>query len=278
MNAGIEKNHISINYYDSDYPSKWNSLYPENFDATVKYQGLEADIERFAEIASENGNNILELCCGTGRVAIPLARFGYNVTGIDISSDMLSRFKAKLMKETDEVKTKVKICEQDITTLNIEKKDFDIAICAFNSFLCIPDFDLQCKALESASKHLKKNGLLILDIVNPLMLSINGDQNAKPFFTRINSETGNQYTRFAMCDAFDENQKQRLHGWYDEVDPEGNVKRKYYSMHWRPVFRFEAELMLKQAGFKVIKIEGGHKKEAFAANSPKMVIHAMKVR
>ena len=48
-------------------------------------------------------------------------------------------------------------------------------------------------------------------------------------------------------------------------------------MHWRPGFRFEAELMLKQAGFKVIKIEGGHRKESFTINSPKMVFHAQKI-
>jgi hypothetical protein len=47
-------------------------------------------------------------------------------------------------------------------------------------------------------------------------------------------------------------------------------------MHWRPIFRFEIELMLKQAGFEIISIEGGHLKEAYAALSPRMFIQARK--
>lgn len=75
---------------------------------------------------------------------------------------------------------------------------------------------------------------------------------------------------------FDENQKQWLHGWYDEVDADGSVRRKFYSLYWRPVFRFELELMLRQAGFEVVSIEGGHQRERYTAQSARMFIQARK--
>ena len=38
---------------------------------------------------------ILELCCGTGRLTIPIAKKGYHITGVDISHSMLDRAKEK---------------------------------------------------------------------------------------------------------------------------------------------------------------------------------------
>jgi hypothetical protein len=87
--------------------------------------------------------------------------------------------------------------------------------------------------------------------------------------------TGHTYTRFAMQDPFDERQRQRLHGWYDEADDEGVVRRKPYSMHWRPVFPYELELMLRIAGLRIDAIEGGHLGEKFVASSPSMFVQAV---
>jgi hypothetical protein len=67
-----------------------------------------------------------------------------------------------------------------------------------------------------------------------------------------------------------------LYGWYDEIEQDGTLKRKHYSLHWRPIFRFEIELMLRVAGFRIEKLEGGHLKETFTAQSPRMFIHARK--
>ena len=125
-------------------------------------------------------------------------------------------------------------------------------------------------ALERAAAHLAPGGLLAMHCVNPRVLALGGDPVPKPFFTRRSVDTGNRYTRFAMSGPADENQRQRLYGWYDEVDAEGVVRRRDYSLHWRPVFRFEAELMLTRAGLEVVALEGGHRHEPFAAASPTM--------
>jgi ubiquinone/menaquinone biosynthesis C-methylase UbiE len=276
MNENSDLYHPAVHYYDSDYPSSEFSVYPENFDEITKYQGLAFDVARYKEIASETNGRILELCCGTGRVAIPLAREGFEVMAVDISEGMLAQFASNLEREEPSVSDRIKTVQQDIVQLALEERNFSIAIIAFNSLLLVLDFQNQCRALRAVAKHMLKEGLLILDIVNPLNLKLQGDPIPKPFFTRKNPHNGNTYTRFAMLDPFDENHKQRLHGYYDEVDGDGGVKRQYYSMHWRPIFRFEIELMLKQAGFEIISIEGGHLKEAYAALSPRMFIQARK--
>jgi hypothetical protein len=79
-----------------------------------------------------------------------------------------------------------------------------------------------------------------------------------------------------MMGPMETDQKQRLHGWYDEITPAGVVRRRPYSLYWRPIFRYEIELMLRLAGLNIVQIEGGHKQEPFTAESLRMFIVAAK--
>jgi hypothetical protein len=79
-----------------------------------------------------------------------------------------------------------------------------------------------------------------------------------------------------MRGPVDADQRQELHGWYDELADDGTVRRIPFSMHWRPIFRFELELMLETAGFDLISVEGGHSREPFVADSPHIFTRAVK--
>jgi SAM-dependent methyltransferase len=264
-------------YYDADYPSQTLGKYPENFDEFTKAQGIAFDVPRYLEMAREIDGAILEVCCGTGRVAIPLARDGFRVTGVDLSEGSLSQFAEKLRAQGNEVSERVKIVHQDATRLSLENRAYGMAILAFNSLLCIPDFNSQRTVLKRVAEHLKPGGLLVLDIRNPLaMRTFGGDPVPRALYTRRNPHNGNTFTRFALWDAMDENHRIRMHGWYDEVAEDGVVKRRHYSIHMRPIFRFEIEMMLEEAGFQLAGIEGGARKEPYTAQSEYMWIRARK--
>src|ERR671912_695439 len=49
----------------------------------------------YAALAQETGGPVLEIACGTGRVAIPIARRGFAVTGLDVVPGMLQRARSK---------------------------------------------------------------------------------------------------------------------------------------------------------------------------------------
>lgn len=276
MNVWMDDSSATNYYYDGDFPAQDHCRYPENFDATTDYQGLRLDVPRYIEIARDIGGPILEPCCGTGRVALPLAAAGFDVVGVDLSKELIRQFRSKLKDEPSVVQRRIEIVEQDITTLSLPTRDFPLAIVAFNSLLCLPDFSGQCRALESVAAHLADNGRLLLDIINPLQLPVLGDPVPKPFFTRRNPHTGRRYTRFAALGPFDDTHRQELYGWYDEVGEDGTVLRRPYSVTWRPIFRFEIELMLGRAQLAIDKIEGGHAGEQYEASSPRMFIHARK--
>ena len=64
---------------------------------------------------------ILELCCGTGRLTLPIAKEGYDITGIDYTPSMLAQAKIK----ASEAGLEISFIEADIRTLNLpEKYDF----------------------------------------------------------------------------------------------------------------------------------------------------------
>ena len=276
MNANLPDDHVSIHYYDGDYPGHAISPYPENFDQTTVAQGIAYDVDRYQELAGESqGGPVLELCCGTGRVAIPLARRGFSVTGIDISESMLSRFRENLEREESAVAEKISLIRGDISQLNLGER-FALIVLAFNSLLCLTRFEDQCTALVAAGRHLEEGGRIAIDLMNPLVLSFQGDPAPKPFFTRRNPHTGNLYTRFAAMGPIQADQVQELFGWYDEIAPDRVVRRTPYSLHWRPIFRYELELMLERAGLEVESVEGGHRREPFTSQSRKMFVVARK--
>ena len=62
---------------------------------------------------------VLELDCGTGRVLIPTAREGIDITGIDLSEHMLDICRTKLAQESDEVQARTRIVRADT-------RDFDL--------------------------------------------------------------------------------------------------------------------------------------------------------
>jgi len=77
-----------------------------------------------------------------------------------------------------------------------------------------------------------------------------------------------------MLGPLDDRQVQKLHGWYDQLDADGNLRRRHYATFWRPIFRYELELLLALTGFEVLRVEGGHRHEPFAATSPRMFVVA----
>jgi SAM-dependent methyltransferase len=101
---------------------------------------------------------VLELGCGTGRVAIPLAQAGAIVTGLDASPAMLARARAK--------SSAVTWVEADMTTFSLADR-YELAILAFNTInvLLAPAEMLAC--VERVRDHLAPGGRLIVDTQVP---------------------------------------------------------------------------------------------------------------
>lgn len=104
--------------------------------------------------------SILDLGCGYGRHAIPFAKIGYSVVGVDYSKALLSEAEKKSKKE----KVHIKFLKQDFKNLQIQNIKFDLAICLFTTFGYFHTLSEHRKFLRKVRQHLKPSGLLIIDV------------------------------------------------------------------------------------------------------------------
>src|SRR4051794_31036298 len=79
---------------DADHP--WSDAF---FARLYDVFPFDADLQLYRDLAREQGGKVLELACGTGRVAIPLALANNGVTGVDASPHMLAVAREKLARE-----------------------------------------------------------------------------------------------------------------------------------------------------------------------------------
>lgn len=280
MNPYVPDNDGSFLYYDSDYP------WPEDLEAdpslrtAAARQGILHDVPHYVGLAQELAAHlgrpprVTELACGTGRLAVPLARAGFQVAGVDASPVMLAGLARRLQAEEPAVAARIGVQRQNLLDLDLAEKDQDLVIMAFNIMMLIADFDSQIAVLGRARDHLAPGGLLALDVANPLVLPLAASTMPEASYTRFNRRTGNPYTKFAMVGMLDDRQVQQVHGWYDEVVPGGAVRRTHYGFEWRPLFRYELELMLRLTGFGIERIDGDFQGSPFEAASGKIVILA----
>lgn len=125
----------------------------------VEYDNWIEYIEKIFIKYNVNPNKILDLACGTGNVTLRLACEGYDVTGVDISEEMLEKAKEKC-KHTGK---NVLFINQDITCMDIEDK-YDAIVCLCDGINYIIDNNKLSNFFDSIYKVLNDNGILIFDI------------------------------------------------------------------------------------------------------------------
>lgn len=120
------------------------------------------DVELFSELLSYKKNQkVLEICCGTGRILLPLAKDGHEMHGIDLGGHMLAR----LMQKSDGIQN-IHIHKADI--LNSDwGTGYDTVLLAGNIIINIEgssDYKGdQIRMIQKAYDALKPGGYLLLD-------------------------------------------------------------------------------------------------------------------
>ena len=125
---------------------------------------------------SEHGvksGRILELACGTGILAIHLARSGHTVVGTDLSPEMIAIASTKGRRVSG-----VDFAVADMRNIDL-LPGFDAVLCMFDSLNYLTNLEDVSKALKSVSSVLNRGGVFIFDFNRPLIYSAHNGETLK---------------------------------------------------------------------------------------------------
>jgi len=247
----------------ADFYDKWN----DNFIS---------DIPLWLEYARKCGSPVLELCCGTGRILLPIAREGIEITGLDVSEKMLDKAREKLNQEPEEAKKKVTLFQGDMRNFHL-KKEFNFIFIPFNSFLVLLSTEEQNNCLRSAYKHLSSQGRLAISMFNADLSRAEGVLRSEGDILEDYPQEGDTTEIFSY--QFFDKPKQiiKVRFFVDSTKAGGELFRKTIDLKMRYFFQDEFEKILSSNGFETVELFGNYDKAPFKEDSPFMIFVAKKV-
>jgi ubiquinone/menaquinone biosynthesis C-methylase UbiE len=239
------------------------------------YRAYNDDLAAIADLAAEQGDPILELGCGTGRVLAPLAAAGHTIAGVDISPALLDIARKKLEHTSNAAN--VTLVQDDLRSFDLLYKAYTFAFCTSNTLMHLTTQADQLDALRNAYRHLQPGGLLLIDLFNPDMarlLAVNGLTELADQW--VDPATGAQVYKWSVRTVDVAEQLQDTLFIYEEILPGGEVRRTPCPFVLRFLWRSEAELMLQTAGFFVEEVWGDFDRQAYDGGSDHLILIARK--
>lgn len=178
--------------------------------------------------------NILEIACGTGKLAKIFLDKEYEIEGLDMSGDMLDIAGKKGLK----------IHRQNMVSFKLKKK-YDLILCIFDSLNYIQrKVDLK-RSFNSVNKHLESGGLFIFDMNSPFGINKVIPKNFKTIYRK------NANLELIWLNSH------RPDTWIIEMimfeKRNGGIYKRFYEKHIEKAYKLaEIKKMLKKSSFKLL--------------------------
>jgi SAM-dependent methyltransferase len=239
-------------FYEAD------SLHSETYDALAATlrAGADAgdDVAFYRALAAETGGPILDVGCGTGRVAFALASDGHEVVGVDVSSPMLRLAAEHRAALPADVAARLSFRHADMMTLDLGG-DFALIVAPSRVFQFALSTDAQRQVLAVFRSHLRPEGRLILDLFDPrLDLVVPSEDDPPRGGEVVHPRTGNR-VRWEVARRMPDPARQLIvEDWtFTEIDPAGEAVRtdtERLTLRWS--LRSEMRLLFELASLEVV--------------------------
>lgn len=243
-----------------------------------EYRDFSSDVALYLRLLAEERvrGPLLELGCGTGRVALPLVRAGHRVTGVDISQAMLARARRNRRALPPEDAMRLRFSLQDMTCFGFPRR-FSAAIIAFSTLALVTEGEGRARCLELVHRHLETGGLLLVDLPHQRATGTGGDARVAGRF-RV-SPWGHVVDKVVEeRDAPDGGQRlvrylYTVRRWTDDAV----LDRFEVSFGLARLERREVEEALYGAGFDVEHVLGDYRGNPHGPRSPRMIFQARRL-
>jgi SAM-dependent methyltransferase len=193
----------------------------------------------------------LELGIGTGRIALPLARRGVRVHGIDLSEAMVARLRAKPGAE------QIGVTIGDFATTAVDGR-FSLAYLVFNTIGNLTTQDEQVACFQNVAAHLEPGGCFVIEVWVPSLQRLPPGETVRAFSVT---------PTYLGFDEYDVASQGLISHHYTVVDGRLDL----VSMPFRYVWPSELDLMARLAGMTLRERWSDWNREPFTSDSTKHI-------
>jgi SAM-dependent methyltransferase len=228
-------------YFGEDVAASYDDPADDMFDPVF------ADTVAGVLAGLAGGGRALELGIGTGRIALPLARLGVEVHGIDLSRAMVARLRAKPGGDA------IGVTIGDFATTRVDST-FSVVYLVYNTINNLTTQEAQVACFGNAAAHLSPGGCFVIEVGVPDLRRLPPGQNVVPW--QVSPE------RWAF-DIYDP-ATQAMSSNYITLN--GGCG-EYQSIPFRYVWPAELDLMAQLAGMRLQGRWAGWARQPFTGES-----------
>jgi SAM-dependent methyltransferase len=236
---------IPDNYFGEQVAETYDESAGDMFDPAV----VDPTVTFLADLSGSGP--ALELGIGTGRIALPLAKRGIPVQGIDLSPEMVARLHAKSGGED------IRVTIGDFAKTKVDGR-FSLAYLVFNTINNLTTQDEQVACFENVAAHLNPGGRFVIEVGVPKLQWLPPGQTYVPF------DVSEDHLGFDEYDVVSQGLISH-HYWRADGKFEGS------STPFRYVWPAELDLMARLAGMSLRERWSDWKRERFTSDSTKHV-------
>ena len=232
----------------------------EHFDACHAHR---LDDVPFWTQAASRCQTILELGCGTGRIATPIASAGRRVIGLDANPSMIDQAKRKMRAAGVEIQYVL----GDMRSFDLGRDDLELAILAFNTVNLLLTLEDALACLRCTRRHLAPAGRLIIDTFLPSPARLVDEQIKSRYV--LPDDTKIEITAQRTYDPALQVRRLDLTIRSSDGAPVGTDRLDVHVY-----YPSELVLLLTQAGFDVVAAYGGYDQRRLDARSHRLILVA----
>jgi SAM-dependent methyltransferase len=224
---------------------------------------FEPDGPFYLQLAKQTGGRVLDIGCGTGRITLPLAQAGVEITGLDPAPAMLKRAREK----ADALP--IRWVEGDARTFQLGAT-FNLIFAASATFQHLLERSDHEQALARIREHLTPGGIFAFDVFFPHQGSMTNIEEEQPWFSY--TDLRGREIRVTGTDHYDHVRQVRVETAFRRwVDADGQEVTACAPLALRLFFPQEIEALLHYNGFRVVERYGDWDKSPLSDNSPLMI-------
>jgi SAM-dependent methyltransferase len=231
---------------------------------TKTYGERRDDVAFYVGLAEQHRGRVLEYGIGNGRIAIPMARAGCDVTGIDWSEAMLADLENKRLLEPKTVARRVRGVHGDMREAGLAER-FPLVLSTFNTFLHLYTRTDVERFLARAREHLAPGGRLVIDVSVPQPGDLDRDPSRLYKAPRLRHPTTGQLVSYG--ERFDYDAARQILFVTIEFSPVDGSPGWVVPLAHRQFFPEELSALFHYNGFVVESVNGGFSGEVLTRHS-----------